>query len=81
MYHVLFIQGMRGALQSLIQRDRNLEESARESHLSKLRQVVQYSENKNRLSTETSSSVFSMNLLIRLTALASVTIVAAMLFP
>lgn len=34
------------ALQSLIQRDRNLEESARESHLSKLRQVVQYCENK-----------------------------------
>lgn len=34
------------ALQSLIQRDRNLEESARENHLSKIRQVVQYCENK-----------------------------------
>lgn len=34
------------ALQSLIQRDDKLEESAREMHLSKLRHVVQYCENK-----------------------------------
>lgn len=34
------------ALQSLILRDQNLEEQAREVHLSKLRQVVQYCENK-----------------------------------
>lgn len=34
------------ALQSLILRDQNLEERAREVHLSKLRQVVQYCENK-----------------------------------
>lgn len=33
-------------LQSLIQRDENLEEAAREMHLAKLRQVVQYCENK-----------------------------------
>lgn len=34
------------SLQSLIQRDENLEETARETHLAKLRQVVQYCENK-----------------------------------
>ncbi|PVH13732.1 uncharacterized protein CXQ87_001850 [Candidozyma duobushaemuli] len=35
------------SLQSLIQRDDKLEEEARESHLSKLKQVVQYCENKS----------------------------------
>lgn len=34
------------SLQSLIQRDDKLEESAKESHLAKLRQVIQYCENK-----------------------------------
>lgn len=34
------------SLQSLIQRDDKLEQSARETHLSKLRQVIQYCENK-----------------------------------
>lgn len=34
------------SLQSMIQRDENLEETARETHLAKLRQVVQYCENK-----------------------------------
>lgn len=34
------------SLQSMIQRDENLEESARETHLAKLRQVIQYCENK-----------------------------------
>lgn len=35
------------SLQSMIQRDSNLEERARDVHLSKLRQVVQYCENKS----------------------------------